>query len=293
MEQQVIALGFFDGVHLGHQALLAACRNLAQNLGAVPVALTFTSHPDQLVLGQSPELINTPEDRVRLLYSYGMERVIQLPFDNSMQSMEWEAFLRLLMEKHHAVGLVCGHDFRFGWKGEGTASLLEGFCREHGLGCQVVPEQRKDGMVISSTLIRSKIASGQMEEAVALLGHRHILTGCVVTGRKLGHKLGFPTANIQLPAGVCYPKFGVYACRVGICGVSRMAVTNVGSRPTVEGHQVRTESWILDFSGDLYGREITLEFCSFLRPEQRFDSLEQLQQAVGLDAVHAREYFGT
>lgn len=291
-ERQVIALGFFDGVHRGHQALLTACRNLAGELGCRAAAVTFTTHPDALVSGKDPGLLNTPQDRVRLLHSYGMDRVIPLPFDDQMRSMPWETFFRMLLEKHHAAGLVCGHDFRFGNRGMGNAELLARACEAEGIPCVVIPEQRLDGVVISSTRIRELIRAGQMEEAVRYLGHRHILTGHVVPGRHLGHKLGFPTANVQLPDGVVYPKSGVYACRVGIAGISRIAVTNVGSRPTVEGHQIRTESWILDFEGNLYDREITLEFCAFLRPERRFDSLEELKQAVLHDAEKTREYFG-
>ena len=290
-KKQIIALGFFDGVHLGHQALLASCRDLARELGCDAAAVTFTTHPDALVFGKNPGLINTPEDRERLLKSYGMDRVIPLPFDEQMRSMPWRAFLTMLVREHNAAGLVCGHDFRFGNRGEGNAELLEAACGEMGIPCAVVPEQKLDGITSSSPRIRELIATGRMEEALRFLGHRHILTGSVVPGRHLGHKLGFPTANVQLPDGIVYPKYGVYACRVGIGGVSRIAVTNVGSRPTVEGHQIRTESWVLDFEGDLYGREITLEFCAFLRPEQRFDSLEALTAAVLLDAEKTRQYF--
>ena len=203
----------------------------------------------------------------------------------------WEDFLELLIE-YGASGFVCGYDFRFGNRGEGTAEKLVRFCRERNLPCVIVPEQTLDGVRISSTHIRDLIENGQMEEAVRFLGHRHILTGQVVTGRKLGHKLGFPTANVLLPEGVVYPKSGVYACRVNIGGISRIAVTNVGNRPTVQGHQIRTESWILDFDGDLYDREITLEFCTFLRPERKFSSLEELKAAVLRDAEKTREYFG-
>lgn len=291
-EKQVIALGFFDGVHVGHQALLRQCRKLANELGCAAAAVTFTSHPDALVSGKSPGLINTPEDRERLLCSFGMDRVILLPFDEKMRSMHWRDFLGMLLEAHHAAGLVCGHDFRFGNRGAGNAALLQTACAEAGIPCVVVPEQKIDGITISSTHIRTLLETGELEEALRFLGHRHILTGHVVAGRKLGHKLGFPTANVQLPEGIVYPRHGVYACRVGIGGISRIGVTNVGSRPTVEGHQIRTETWVLDFEGDLYGKEITLEFCAFLRPEQRFDSLDRLKAAVEQDAARAREYFG-
>lgn len=290
--KQVIALGFFDGVHLGHQALLRDCRRLSRELDCDAAAVTFTSHPDALVSGRAPSLINTPDDRERLLLSFGMDRVIALPFDNAMRTMAWRDFFRLLLEEYHAAGLVCGHDFRFGNRGEGNAELLRRACAEAGIACIVVPEQKIDGITISSTHIRTLIEDGDLEEANRFLGHRHILTGSVVPGRQLGHRLGFPTANVLLPEGVVCPRRGVYASRIGLKGITRMAVTNVGSRPTVEGHQVRTESWVLDFDGDLYGREITLEFCAFLRPEHRFHDLDSLKEAVDHDAARAREFFG-
>lgn len=291
-ERQVIALGFFDGIHLGHQALLTACVRLARQLGCRAGAVTFDTHPQTLTTGDAPEMINTKEDRDRLLKAYGVESITHLPFDERTRTMPWHHFLMMLGEEYGAIGFVCGDDFRFGYKGQGNAALLAEYCERELHPYAVVPEQTLDGIRVSSTHIRGLIERGQMEQANRFLGHRHILTGHVVPGRSLGHRLGFPTANVLFPEGVVCPKHGVYACRVGIGGISRIAVTNVGSRPTVEGHQVRTESWILDFEGDLYGAEITLEFCAFLRPEQRFGSLEELKAAVLLDAEKTRDFFG-
>ena len=290
-KRQIVALGFFDGVHLGHQALLTACRDLARGLGAETAAITFESHPQSLFCREVPPLLTAVEDRKRLLRLYGMDQVHAFPVTREVMSTPWQAFLDKLTDLG-AAGFVCGYDFRFGSRGEGTAEKLLRFCEERNLPCVIVPEQTLDGVRISSTHIRDLIENGNMEEAVRFLGHRHILTGQVVTGRKLGHKLGFPTANVLLPEGVVYPKSGVYACRVSIAGLSRIAVTNVGNRPTVQGHQIRTETWVLDFDGNLYDREITLEFCAFLRSEQRFGSLEDLKQAVLNDAKRTREYFG-
>ena len=290
-KRQIVALGFFDGVHLGHQALLAACRDLAKGLDCETAAITFESHPQSLFRRDVPPLLTTAEDRARLLRMYGVERIHGFPVTREVMSTPWGTFLEELVRRG-AAGFVCGYDFRFGNRGEGNADKLRAYCEQRGMPCVIVPEQALDGVRISSTHIRGLIEDGQMEQANRFLGHRHILTGTVVSGRKLGHKLGFPTANVLLPEGVVYPKSGVYACRVSIGGVSRIAVTNVGNRPTVEGHQIRTESWILDFEGNLYDRELTLEFCAFLRPEQKFGSLEDLKQAVLNDAKRTREYFG-
>ena len=154
-----------------------------------------------------------------------------------------------------------------------------------------MPEQTADGQRISSTRIRTLLESGDVEKANRLLGHPHVLSGKVVPGRQLGRTIGIPTANLELPEGVLAPKFGVYACRVRIGEESYLAVTNVGMRPTVSGHHITVEPWILDFNGDLYGKTIILEFHAFLRPEKKFESLEALKAAIEENARQTREYF--
>lgn len=290
MKDTIFALGFFDGVHLGHRKLLSACRVIAESMGCDAGAVTFSAHPDSLVFGQTPELINTPEDRERLLRAQ-MDRVITLPFDREMCATPWDAFLDLLRREYHAVGFVCGDDFRFGAGGAGTPGALQDYCRKNGLPCAIVPEQTVDGIRVSSTYIRSLLAEGRMEEANQFLGHPQILSGQVVPGRQLGRRLGIPTANLRFPEGLTVPKFGVYACLVELDGRKYPAVTNIGTRPTVEGTGITVEPWILDFSGNLYGREITLEFYSFVRPECRFESLEALQAEIFRNADQIRAYF--
>lgn len=292
MERKTIyALGFFDGVHLGHQALLRQCRRMADELGCAAGVVTFLGHPDTLVAGVTPALINTPADRARLLRRYGMDAVVELPFDRALMAMPYDSFLKLLIARCGAAGFVCGHDFRFGSRGEGNAEKLAGFCQSNNLPCTVVPEQKVGGVTVSSTHIRCLLEQGDVETAAAFLGHWHLLTGTVVPGRHLGRRLGTPTANLVLPKGVLIPKFGVYICRCSVDGVSYPAVTNVGTRPTVEGTNVTVEPWILDFDGDLYGQELTLEFFKFLRPERKFPSLEELRAEIQKNAAETRKYF--
>ena len=286
-ERTVYALGFFDGVHLGHQALLRACRELADGLGLTAGALTFDRHPAGLVSGQAPALINRAEDRERLLRHYGMDRVLVLPFDEKLMHTPWQEFVARLLEEYGAAGLVCGEDFRFGDRGGGTAQLLKKACAQANIPCVVVPEQKVDGIRVSSTHIRGLLEAGRMEEAVRFLGHPHILTGKVVSGRQLGRTLGVPTANLCLPQGVVCPKLGVYACKAG----EHLAVTNVGMRPTVNGHHVTVEPWLLDFEGDLYGQTVRVEFYRHLRDEIRFDSLDALKAQIHQDAEATRQYF--
>jgi riboflavin kinase/FMN adenylyltransferase len=289
-ERTIYALGFFDGVHLGHQALLAACRALADTTGALAGVVTFTAHPEALVSGAAPALINTPADR-KMLLQHHMDTVLELPFDRAMMAMPWQDFFRLLRETYGAAGLVCGEDFRFGSRGEGDSEKLRTACAQAGIPCVVVPQQRLDDVVISSTYIRMLLAEGRMAEAVRFLGHPHILTGQVIHGRQLGRTIGIPTANLALPEGVAELRHGVYACRVFIEGREYMAVTNVGMRPTVDGKHVTVEPWILDFDGDLYGKTLTLHFYEFLRPEQKFDSLETLQAEIQKNAAQTRKIF--
>ncbi len=290
-EQTIYALGFFDGVHAGHQALLSACRRLADESGCKAGVVTFLGHPDTLVSGITPPLINTPEDRKKLLMGYFMDTVVELPFDSHMMTMPWEEFFQMLVQRYRAGGIVCGHDFRFGYLGQGNAALLKDCCAEAGIPCIVVPEQKKEGITLSSTYIRSLLEQGQMEKACTFLGHPHILSGPVITGRKLGRTLGIPTANLALPQNVVALRHGVYACKVHFGGACYLAVTNVGTRPTVGGHRVTVEAWILDFEGDLYGKTITLEFYSFLRPERKFDSLEDLKAEIQKNALQVRKLF--
>ena len=288
MNKRIFALGFFDGVHLGHQALLRRCVELAAQLNMSAAAITFENHPQSLFSEQSPALLSTAADRRDLLRQYGMDNIYEFPVTKEVMGKPWDVFLEELLLLG-AAGFVCGYDFRFGHRGQGNAELLKAFCDQRGMPCVILPEQDMDGVRISSTYIRRQLETGDMATAVRFLGHPYILTGKVVKGQQLGRKLGFPTANLRLPASLVIPKFGVYACVARVEGKRYPAVTNVGTRPTVSGVGITVEPWILDYSGDLYGQEITLEFYRFLRPETKFDSLEDLQAEIFRNADQTRE----
>lgn len=288
MKKRIYALGFFDGVHLGHQKLLTRCAQLATEYGWGTAAITFDRHPKSLFTETPTVLISTVPDRELLLKRYGMEEVLVLPVTREVMSMSWQAFVQMLLDRG-AAGFVCGDDFRFGHRGEGNAEILSAFCREKGLPCAVIPEQTVEDIRISSTYIRRQIETGDMATAVKFMGHPYTLTGTVVRGQQLGRTLGIPTANLRLPAGLAVPRFGVYACCVIVDGKRYAAVTNIGTRPTVAGEGITVEPWILDYSGDLYGREITLECYRFLRREQKFPSLEALQAEIRRNAEETRE----
>ena len=289
-DMRVFALGFFDGVHLGHQALLKACVELAAELDVETAAITFENHPQSLFSDSIPPLINTLDDRRRLMKDYGVKHIHAFSVTREVMSTDWRDFLDMLVEEG-AAGFVCGDDFRFGNRGEGNGEKLQEYCAENGLPCVIIPEQTMDDTRVSSTYIRRQIEEGDMATAVRFLDHPHILTGQVISGRHIGRKIGVPTANLTIPDGVVVPKFGVYACRVELDGTLYCAVANVGTRPTVGGHRITVEPWILGFDGDLYGREITLEFHKFLRPERKFDSLEDLQAEIRKNAEETKDFF--
>lgn len=292
---RVIALGFFDGVHLGHAALLRLTRRRADELGIPAAVLTFDTHPDTLVYHQPVPLINTLEDRKYLMEEkFSMDEVILAHFDRAMMEMPWEAFVDdYLLGELGAKHVVCGHDFSFGYRGQGTPDKLRRLCAQRGVGVNVVDKVSLGGITVSSTHIRQLIRQGDMEAAAQMLGHRHFLSGEVLHGKELGRRLGFPTANLALPEGLIAPAYGVYATLVTLPdGSAHPAVTNVGVRPTVHDQLGRlVEAWILDCTAELYGEKIRVEFFTRLRGEKKFDSLEALREEVLRNAAETRAYF--
>ena len=294
--KRVIALGFFDGVHTGHAVLMQRARSAADQLGVRASVLTFDLHPDTLIRGEALPLINSRADRQALITQvYHMDEMLVIHFTKAVQEQPWQDFVdTYLVRDHGAVHLVCGHDFRFGYRGEGTAQLLLQRCRALGIGCDVIPAVTMDGVLVSSTYIRKLLQAGDMDQANRFLGHPHRLSGVVEHGRHLGTTIGTPTANLTIPQGVLCPAYGVYAARVTLPDGSKWpAVTNVGVRPTVdENGGVTVESWLLGFDGDLYGQTILVEFFSRLRGEQKFPSLEALQEEIHKNARQALDLLG-
>ena len=294
-KERVIALGFFDGVHLGHAALLRRTVEEAARRGATAAVFTFDRPPKEVVTGVPCPLIASPEDRRGLVERlFGIKDVLMVPFDDEMRTTSWSDFVtKILVERYHAVHLVAGHDHRFGHKNEGTPELLAEKCRELGLGCDIIPKVELDGITVSSTYIRSLVGMGQMERAGRFLGHPHVLTQVVRHGRRIGHTIGIPTVNLTAPPHVLVPSHGVYATRVTLPdGSSYAAVTNVGTRPTVNnGSDVTVEAWLLDFDGDLYGQTVRVEFFRHIRDEVRFDSLDALKAQIQADAETTRRCF--
>lgn len=200
----------------------------AEEMGAIPTVMSFDVHPDTLVRGTEVPLINSAHGREELIRRlFGIESVVFIHFDRAVMQMPWQTFIQTLVDEMDAAAFVVGHDFSFGWRGEGTAEKLAAYCAEHGLGCDVIPAVMLDGRVVSSTYIRELLENGEVERANAFLGHPHTLSDTVHYGYRLGTKMGTPTINMQFPDGVLVPRHGVYAAKVYLDdGSEHYAVTN-------------------------------------------------------------------
>lgn len=293
-KKRAIALGFFDGIHIGHSALMRRVLEIGRGSGLIPSVITFDTHPLSLISGNAIPLINSPEDRAGLIHRvFGIDDIIFLHFDRETAGMPWDRFIDHLVEEFGARHLVAGHDFKFGSGGAGNSELLRKKCMEMKLGCDIIPEVKYDGVISSSTYIRKLISDGDIERANVFLGHPHVLTDVVRYGYHLGRTLGTPTINMCFPERTLIPAFGVYVTKVFLDGSTEYTgVTNVGVRPTVDSSGLTTaETHILDFRGNLYGRQVRIEFYSRLRPEIKFSGVEELKGQIQRDCEAARHYF--
>ena len=299
-KKRVIALGFFDGIHTGHAALMKRVLEIGEKTKLVPSVITFDSHPQSLLFGKTIPLINSPEDRAELLRRiFGIDDIIFLHFDKTTISMSWSKFIDHLVDEFGAKHLVAGNDFKFGSGGEGGSKLLAEKCSDLGIGCDIIPDVIYDGVVSSSTYIRELLIKGDIERANSFLGHPHVLTDVVRYGYKLGRTLGTPTINMRFSPGVLVPAYGVYATKVFIDdrqdshdADGHIGVTNIGVRPTVDdsGH-ITAETHILNFQRNLYGHKVRIEFYKRLRPETKFDDVSELKAQIQVDCLAASDYF--
>ena len=294
MAKLAAALGFFDGVHLGHAALLHTAAEEAARRGLVSAAVTLDRYPAGAVGGEPAPLINSSADRAYLMRALcGIEKIVELPFDETLRATPWQDFAALLLDRLDCGLLVCGYDYRFGRGGAGTASLLREDAAARGAECLVVPPVSAEGEPVSSTRIRNLLAAGDAEAAAALLGHPHLLSGEIIHGRRLGHSLGIPTANLALPRGVVTPAFGVYVSRMEVDGAVWGGVTNIGRKPTVAPDDPPTAEthlfgWPEGKEG--YGRPARLWLYAMLRPERRFENLDALAGRMRRDAAEAEAW---
>lgn len=287
-----LAIGVFDGVHLGHQQVIRRMAELARARDALALVLTFDRHPNAVVApDRVPPLIYTPGQKQRALAALGVDAVWVMPFDEATSRLSGEAFVRQLAQAAGGLEAVCvGADFVFGHRRSGNVALLRQLGGELGFDVIALPPVLRDGVAVSSTRIREAIRHGDLTDASRLLGRDYALAGLVVQGEGLGRKLGFPTANLDT-RGLVLPPNGVYAARVRLEEQLWPAVVNIGVRPTVEPAQTvpRVETHLLGFEGDLLGRELELILGARLRGEQKFPNLEALRAQIARDAAEAEK----
>jgi riboflavin kinase / FMN adenylyltransferase len=328
-----VALGKFDGVHLGHQRVIRPVLQAGGELSVVSnpqsnenqqltnqqylysTVVTFDPHPQEFFTGQPRTLLTPLDEKVQQLRSLGVEQLVLLPFDKELSALSPEEFVeKILVQQLQCQRISIGEDFCFGKKRSGTAKDLQLLAANYNIPVTIVPLQTytgdsssqssctsttttEDGR-ISTSLIRQTLEQGDITNANLLLGRPYTLLGIVVPGQQLGRTIGFPTANLQLPKEKFLPRQGVYAVRVCILSetpdanpIENLGVMNIGNRPTVNGASSSVEVHLFDWFDDLYGKKLHVELVKFLRPEQKFPSLEALKTQIQLDCIIAREVF--
>lgn len=281
----VIAAGVFDGMHLGHRAVLQSALDAADAAGGTAVALTFDPHPSKILRPQqAARLLTSTRHKLRLMEELGISAVLVIPFDSDFAAVEAEDFLRKLSSAaKHLIRICVGQGWRFGHARRGDAGLLRRLGPELGFETTEVEPVQIDGTTVSSTLIRRSVESGDLESVRRLLGRNYSVFGTVVAGDGLGKKLGFPTANLAAH-NEQFPPDGVYSVLVRLGPQMVPGVANIGSRPTVKTAGERLlEVHLIGFSGDLYGQDIEAEFIRFLRPEKKFPDIDSLRGQIALD----------
>jgi riboflavin kinase/FMN adenylyltransferase len=283
-------IGVFDGVHRGHQQLLARTVAAARGIGGIAVAVTFEPHPSAVLDPGNvpPELTTLDEKRERLLAA-GIDRLVVVNFTREVSQWSAESFCERLIDRFDLRHLVVGAGFALGRARRGDVAFLRGFGAEHGFTVETVDSVEEDGKTISSTRVRSALVSGDVETAARLLGHPYFLDGTVEHGDRVGWRLGFPTANVGVEPGKCLPEMGIYSSWIRARGEWLPAASSIGYRPTFGGDRLTVEAHVLDFDGDLYGERVRLAFLHRLREERWYPDEAALIAQMRLDVAETRE----
>lgn len=292
LDNVILTIGSFDGVHFGHRAILERVVEQARNLNGTPAVMTMKPHPREFFAPENaPNLLTSPDKQRELLADAGIGALLVLPFDQATADMPPEAFIEeILVKKCHARAVIVGHDCRFGKGARGGIHLLREEGTRHGFTVEEVPPQILDAERVSSTLVRERVLQGDLETVRRLLGRRYSLTGRVETGRGIGRTIGFPTANVK-PHHNAIPAQGVYIAEALFSGERHPAAVNIGIAPTIRQEDVTVEAHVLDFDGDLTGQEIEIIFHERIRPEKKFPSREALIEQIARDVERVRKYF--
>lgn len=291
-EKTAIAIGKFDGIHRGHKAVFA-CLKDAQNEGLKTAVFTFSPSPAVYFGGKNIKELTTDAEKRQLFEEMGIDYLVEYPFGSKTAAVAPDSYVAdFLLGRMNGALLVAGEDVSFGKGGKGDKTLLESLSVEYGFALRIIPKLTFGNREISSTFVREEVVAGNMEKAAELLGDAFFVSGTVENGKKLGRKLGMPTANLYPSGDKLLPPNGVYFSLVERMGKCYPGVTNIGCRPTVEdGNRISVETCLFDFSEDIYGEEIRVRLLHFQRPERKFESVEQLKAAVEQNIAEAKEYF--
>ncbi len=295
-EDTVVSLGKFDGIHRGHERLVE-CLKKKKKSGQKTVIFTFDAPPGRRICGEAPgRMLTTNAEKANLFAAHGVDYLLECPFTEAIRQMEPEAFAEKIVNRLHVKGIVVGTDFRFGYRRRGDYRLLLRLADQYGYTVEAVDKVKENGREISSTYVREELLAGRIAHANELLGYCYFVQGTVVYGNQIGKKLlGVPTANLLPSEEKLLPPYGVYVTRTTLCsrpGQAYGGITNVGVKPTVEGENpVGIETHLFAFEDDIYGEECKVEFLTGVRPERRFDSLEELKQQMQKDIFYGINYY--
>lgn len=288
----VVTIGNFDGVHKGHQVLIEKTATYAKARGIKSAVFTFLNHPINYFVPEKVKNIFDEKEKERLIEGFGIDYLIDIPFDKAMTQISAEQFIvKILKDKIHAKKIVVGHDFTFARNKEGTVDVLREIGHEYGIEVEIVQPIKINGIRVSSTFIRELISEGRVDEIPQYLGTPYVIEGEIIHGKANGRKMGYPTANISLKDQIINPKNGIYASRVIINGKKYFGATNVGMNPTVNGKYLSIETNILDFDEDIYGKRVRIEFLEKIRDEKKFESLDELRKQLDLDTGFVRQKY--
>ena len=293
-EPSVVALGSFDGVHRGHQKLFKLAKEESQRLNIETIVFSFYPHPTWIVGNSKKSLIMSQEEKRNIIESIGIDILIEYPFTKDFADMLPEDFFaNILVNKLHTKVLVVGSNYYFGKGKQGGVELLKELGEKYNVKVVIVDAVLEGDEIISSSRIRKLISSGNIEMANKLAGHPYSVSGTIVKGNQLGRKLGFPTINIMTEEYRAYPPNGVYATKVYIDKKQYLGITNIGYAPTVDVEVKRIETYIYDFNEDVYGKHAKVEFYKFIRPERKFNSIDELKSEVDKNKQQVTEYFSS
>ncbi len=278
----VIALGTFDGVHIGHRMLINNVLDLAQKNSAIPMVYTFKNHPLSII-GKAPELILTADERNEEIEKCGIDNIYCVEFNKEYASILPYDFIKMIVESFKPIAIVVGFNYTFGKNGKGNVDTLKKYEDELGYKLYVVDEVRLGNVTVSSSAIRRLLKAGDIKNVNKMLGRNYTLSGCVVKNKQIGRTIGFPTANIETDKQKVLPSYGVYETRTIYNGKTYNSITNIGNNPTVNGEKTTIETHIIDFSGDIYGKTIAVDFIDRIRGEIKFNSIEDVKEQIKKD----------